>query len=83
MKALILSADNFEDTELLVPLYRLQEAGYTVDVASRARGSITGKHGYTVAADRSFVEIDPAAYAVLVLPGGRRRATATGGRQSR
>jgi 5-keto 4-deoxyuronate isomerase len=28
MKALILSANNFEDSELLVPFYRLQEAGY-------------------------------------------------------
>jgi protease I len=74
MKALILSADNFEDSELLVPLYRLQEAGYAVDVASRARGSITGKHRYTVAVERSFVEIDPAAYAVLVLPGGKAPA---------
>ena len=27
MKALIISADNFEDSELLVPYYRLKEAG--------------------------------------------------------
>lgn len=74
MKALILSADNFEDSELLVPLYRLQEAGYSVDVAARTRGSITGKHGYVVTAGKSFVEIDPAAYAVLVLPGGKAPA---------
>jgi len=33
MKALILSADNFEDTELLVPYYRLQEEGIQVDIA--------------------------------------------------
>ena len=26
MKALIISADNFEDSELLVPYYRLKEA---------------------------------------------------------
>ena len=73
-KALILSADNFEDSELLVPLYRLQEAGYAVDVASTARGSIGGKHGYSVAVDRSFAEVDPDAYAVLVLPGGKAPA---------
>ncbi|MCL4316130.1 MAG: type 1 glutamine amidotransferase, partial [Gammaproteobacteria bacterium] len=29
MKALIISADNFEDSELLVPYYRLREAGAT------------------------------------------------------
>lgn len=46
MKALILSADNFEDSELLVPLYRLQEAGCSVEVAAAELGIITGKHGY-------------------------------------
>jgi hypothetical protein len=30
MKALIISADNFEDSELLVPYYRLKEAGVEV-----------------------------------------------------
>ncbi len=34
MKALIISADNFEDSELLVPYYRLKEARVEVDVAS-------------------------------------------------
>jgi protease I len=33
MKALIISADNFEDSELLVPLYRLKEADVEVTVA--------------------------------------------------
>jgi len=71
MKALILSADNFEDSELLVPLYRLQEAGYAVDVASGKRGEIIGKHGYSVKVDKVFEDVDPSGYAVLVLPGGK------------
>jgi len=75
MKALILSANNFEDSELLVPFYRLQEAGYRVEVAAGEHGSITGKHGYDVRVDKSFEEIDPAGYAVLVLPGGKAPAT--------
>jgi len=40
MKALIISANNFEDTELLVPYYRLKEEGIDVDVASMRRGTI-------------------------------------------
>ena len=32
MKDLIISADNFEDSELLVPYYRLKEARVEVDV---------------------------------------------------
>ena len=74
MKALILSANNFEDSELLVPLYRLQEAGYGVEVAAGEHGSISGKHGYEVRVDKTFADVDPADYAVLILPGGKAPA---------
>jgi protease I len=74
MKALILSANNFEDSELLVPLYRLREAGYTVDVASSTRDAIRGKHGYEVPVTKVFSEISPRDYAILVLPGGKAPA---------
>lgn len=74
MNALILSADNFEDSELLVPLYRLREAGYTVEVAAPAPGRIIGKHGYEVQVDKTFAEVDPGNYAVLILPGGKAPA---------
>ncbi|MBJ6726171.1 type 1 glutamine amidotransferase domain-containing protein [Geomesophilobacter sediminis] len=73
-KALFLSADNFEDTELLVPYYRLIEAGFSVDVASLNRNPIRGKHGYEVAVDKTFDEINPAEYDILVLPGGKAPA---------
>jgi protease I len=74
MKALFLSADNFEDSELLVPYYRLLEAGYTVDVASNKRDMIRGKHGYEVKVTKQFSEINPGDYGVLVLPGGKAPA---------
>jgi len=74
MKILILSANNFEDTELLVPLYRLREAGFTVDVASQSRETIRGKHGYEVPVDKVFKDVVPAEYGVLVLPGGKAPA---------
>lgn len=70
MKVLIISADNFEDTELLMPLYRLQEEGISVDLASLKRGAIKGKHGYEVTADLAVDEVDPAHYTALLLPGG-------------
>jgi len=71
MKALIISADNFEDTELLFPLYRLREEGVIVDIASIKRGKIKGKHGYEVEANMSLKEIIPDGYSLLILPGGR------------
>ncbi len=71
MKALIISADNFEDSELLYPCYRLKEEGVKVDVASPAGGTLRGKHGYEVKADRSLDETNPDDYGLLVLPGGK------------
>jgi len=70
MKALIISADKFEDTELLVPYYRLKEAAIDVEVASLSRGTIKGKHGYEVAVDKTLDDINPDDYEILVLPGG-------------
>ena len=71
MKALILSADNFEDTELLVPYYRLREEGIQVDVASLKKGKIKGKHGYEVEVDKLLKEVNPDDYDILILPGGK------------
>jgi archaeal arginyl aminopeptidase len=71
MKALVISADNFEDTELLVPYYRLQEEGIDVDVASIRKGTIKGKHGYEVAVTKTLSEVNPDEYDILVLPGGK------------
>ena len=70
MKGLIISADNFEDSELLVPYYRLKEAGVEVAVASLSRGAIMGKHGYEVAVDKNLDEVNPDDYGILILPGG-------------
>ena len=75
MKALIISADNFEDTELLVPYYRLKEEGIEVDIASMKKGSIKGKHGYEVEANKALKEINPDYYDILVLPGGKAPET--------
>lgn len=71
MRALIISADHFEDSELLFPFYRLREEGLEVDVASIARGKINGKHGYEVVADRALRDVDPNEYDLLILPGGK------------
>ena len=74
MKALIISADGFEDSELLVPMYRLEEAGVVVDIASTTSGRIHGQHGYEVEANKALAEVDAQQYDILVLPGGRAPA---------
>ncbi len=75
MKVLIISADNFEDTELLVPYYRLREEGVDLDIASINKGTIKGKQGYEVEANRALAEIIPDQYDMLLLPGGKAPET--------
>jgi len=71
LKVLIISADNFEDSELLVPYYRLKEAGAEVDIASLRTGKITEKHKYEVEVNKTLQEVNAADYDLLVLPGGK------------
>ena len=74
MKALILSADNFEDSELLYPYYRLKEEGIDVDIASLTKDKIRGKKGYEVDVDKTVDEVEPNEYALLIIPGGKAPA---------
>lgn len=78
MRALIVSADRFEDSELLEPARRLRAHGIGVDVASTRTGVITGKHGERVAVDRLVAGLDAAGYALLLLPGGQAPAALCG-----
>ncbi|MDD2337384.1 MAG: type 1 glutamine amidotransferase [Geobacteraceae bacterium] len=74
MRVLILSADNFEDSELLVPYYRFLEEGFQVEIASMRMGIITGKHGYEVEVDKIIDEVNADDYDLLLLPGGKAPA---------
>ncbi len=71
MRVLIVSADNFEDSELLVPYYRLKEEEIEVDIASMRKGKIRGKRGYEVAVDKTLEEVRSRDYDLLILPGGK------------
>ena len=71
MKALIISADNFEDLELFVPYHRLKEEETQVDIASMKKGKIKGKHGYEVKVNKTLEQVNPDEYDILILPGGR------------
>ena len=76
-RILIVTADDFEDTELLCPMNRLLEAEYAVDVVSLEKGTVTGKKGYTVDVDIALddLPIDPSqSYDLLLLPGGKAPA---------
>lgn len=70
MRVLILTADGFEDSELLCPMYRLKGAGYQVDIVAPEWGEVKGKHGYGVTAQMTLSEVQPTGYRLLLLPGG-------------
>jgi protease I len=69
-KALIMTADKFEDMELFFPLFRLMEAGWHVDVAAPKKKEIGGEHGYSIEPSLTFDEVDPDNYDLLIIPGG-------------
>jgi protease I len=70
IKALILTADKFEDMELFFPYFRLLEEGVEVDIAAPQKGHIEGEHGYGLEIDKTFGDIHPDSYDVLLVPGG-------------
>jgi protease I len=69
-KAVILTADKFEDMELLFPLFRLLEMGWQVDVAAPNMKEISGEHGYTFNPTITIDEVNPDNYDLLIIPGG-------------
>ena len=82
---LLVIGDAAEVLDTFYPLHRLQEEGYTVHVARPEKRAyhlvlherppgwdITEERpGYHLAADVAFRDVDPAAYAGLVISGGR------------
>ena len=70
-RAVVLSADKFEDMELYVPVFRLIEAGWKVDIAAPKKGKITGESNwYYILANKKIEEINPDDYDFLLIPGG-------------
>jgi protease I len=70
-KVLLLAADDFEDMELLYPLYRLAEEGVEVTVAGLDEESVRGKKGYgPLEVDVAVGQVTEAQFDALVIPGG-------------
>ena len=71
-RVLLFVENGFEDRELMYPYYRLQEAGYKVDVVRpRAKVTYKGEYGLTMKSDFSPQEVNIDDYAAIIIPGGR------------
>ena len=70
----ILATDGFEQSELMEPLQRLKEAGFSVQVVAPEGGQIRGwkgkDWGERVDVDRVLSDVSPDDFDALVLPGG-------------
>ena len=70
-KVLLLAADDFEDMELLYPLYRLAEEGVAVTVAGLDDHPLRGKKGYgPLSVDTTVDQVAEGDFDALVIPGG-------------
>ena len=68
---LILAADDFEDMELLYPLYRLAEEDVEVTVAGLDDHPVHGKKGHgPVPVDTTVEQVAEGDFDALVIPGG-------------
>lgn len=74
-RILIMATNGFEQSELEVPLERLQDAGADIDIASIDLGDITGWEeddwGDDIEVDLKISDVDIDDYDALVLPGGQ------------
>lgn len=84
-RALLLSGDAAEELDTMYPYYRVQEAGWQVDVANRTNRPVQlvihefdpnldaylEKEGRKLPVDVTWAEVDPAQYDALIIPGGR------------
>ena len=69
-RAVILTANEFEDMELFFPYFRLLEEGVEVDIAAPQKGVIHGENGYLLEITKLIEDVDPDMYDLLVIPGG-------------
>ena len=62
--------ESFEDLELWYPVYRLREAGCTVDIVGPRKGLYHGKYGVPCDVQMTFDEVSADDYDGILVPGG-------------
>ena len=70
--ALILTGNLVQDHEYIYPYYRVQEAGYNVDVAVRGKKQVNGIIGSKIIPTKDIPELKVDDYDLLILPGGAK-----------
>lgn len=69
-RAVIITAQGFQDEELIYPYYRLQEAGFAVDIAVKGGEQVRGKYGVPARTTMDTADLAEGDFDLVVLPGG-------------
>lgn len=69
-RAVIITGPNFQDEEFIYPYYRLQEAGFQVDVAIKGKEITKGKYGVPARPTMDVTDLKESNYDLVILPGG-------------
>ncbi len=69
-KVAMVIAKNFEDSEAIDPKNHLEGLGHEVVTIGIEPGSVEGKKGGSLAVDRTFADVSPDEFDMLVIPGG-------------
>lgn len=70
IRAVIITAQNFQDEEFTYPYYRLLEEGIFVDVATPEKAVVFGKYGVPAKPTKDTQELKASDYDLVILPGG-------------
>ncbi len=70
-KIALLIEDLYDDKELIYPYYRMQEAGYQVDLIGTEKGvSYKSKFGLPMKSDEASKDVIAGDYEAIIIPGG-------------
>lgn len=76
-RVVIITAEGYEDEEVIYPVIRLKEEGFTVDIATKDKKLVNGRVGfplellvryYSTLVDSTKLEVDN--YDMVLIPGG-------------
>lgn len=69
-KAVIITGSHFQDEEYIYPYYRIQEAGFDLDIAVKDKAVVYGKYGVPAKPTIDTKDLHAKDYDLVVLPGG-------------
>jgi protease I len=69
-KVVMVLANNFEDSEAIDPKNHLESLGAEVVTVGAEKGTVSGKKGATLEVVKTFSEVSPDEFQMLVIPGG-------------